>query len=189
MSKNAGKAFEDDFKKSIPDYCFCHRLKDSSQSFIESNFSKFSWDNPCDFFVWNGNLRLFFAIECKSAKTKSISVQMNKEDKSSKMIKYHQIKSLTQISNYEGAIAGFFVNFRDEINNMERTYFIDITNFNKMMKEINKVSFNEIDLILSGGIKINGVKKRTRYTWDIHDFFECEYNKTNKIDNKLEAAI
>ena len=36
MSKNSGKVFEDDFRKSVPDYCFLHRLKDTAQSYNKS---------------------------------------------------------------------------------------------------------------------------------------------------------
>ena len=39
-----------------------------------------------------------------------------------------------------------------------------------MIKKLNKKSFDEIDLINNGAIKINGLKKRTRYAWDINEF-------------------
>ena len=111
-----------------------------------------------------------FAIECKSTKYKSMSFQIDKNDKSTKMIKYHQIDSLTDMSKYNGVRAGFILNFRDEVHNMERTYFQDIKDFNNMCKKINKQSFNEMDLILNGAIKIEGIKKRVHYTWNIDEF-------------------
>lgn len=172
--KNSGKQFEKDFADSIPIYCYAHRLRDTAQSYNKSSKTKFTWDNECDFFIWDSNKHIFYAIECKSTKYKSMTVQLDKEDKSSKMIKYHQIESLTKISEYDGAIAGFFLNFRDENNDTERLYFINIINFNKMMNEINKVSFNEIDAILYGAIKISGNKKRIHWKWDLDNFFKSQ---------------
>lgn len=174
VNSSSGKQFEKDFSSSIPDYCYVHRLRDSAQSYNNSKATKFAWDNECDFFIWDSNMRIFYAIECKSTKYKSMSVQLDKNDKSSKMIKLHQIESLTKISKYDGAIAGFCLNFRDEKNDTERLYFLNITDFNKMMNDINKVSFNEIDIILNNGIKISGNKKRIHFNWDIDSFLKSQ---------------
>lgn len=179
MAKNAGKQFEDDFSSSIPSYCYVHRLKDSAQSYNNSKNTRFAWDNECDFFIWDSDKRIFYAIECKSTKYKSMSVQLNKEDNSNKMVKYHQIESLTKISKFNGAIAGLFLNFRDEENGTERTYFINITDFNKMMKSINKASFNEMDIILNNCIKISGEKKRVHFRWYLDDFFKSQNTQIN----------
>ncbi len=168
---NFGKQFEKDFSDSLPSYCYVHRLRDSAQSYNNSNKTKFTWDNECDFFIWDSQHHIFYAVECKSTKYKSMSVQLDKEDKSSKMIKYHQIESLTKISKFDGAKAGFFLNFRDEKNNTERLYFMHIMDFNKMMKKIDKVSFNEIDILLNNGVKISGEKKRIHFKWNLDDFF------------------
>lgn len=176
MVKNYGKRFEEDFSSSVPEYCYIHRLRDSAQSYNQSKQTSFTWDNECDFFIWNSKKHIFYAIECKSTKYKSMSVQLNKEDKSSKMIKMHQIESLIKISQYDGAVAGFCLNFRDEKNDTERLYFINIIDFNKMMKEIDKSSFNEIDIILYNGIKISGTKKRVRFNWNLDELFESYNN-------------
>ena len=174
MATNVGKQFEKDFSSSVPSYCYLHRLRDSAQSYNNSKNTKFAWDNECDFFIWDSKHCLFYAIECKTTKFKSMSVQLDKEDKSQKMIKYHQIESLTKISKFDGAKAGLFLNFRDEKNGTERTYFMDITDFNKMMKTINKVSCNEIDILMNNGIKIQGEKKRIHFKWYLDDFFEAQ---------------
>ena len=162
---NPGKRFEQDFSSSINSDCLLHRLKDSAQSYNNNKTTKFAWDNPCDFFLYKKPY--FYAIECKSTKYKSMSFQNGESDKTSKMIKYHQIKSLKDFSMYDGAIAGFLLNFRDEENDTQRTYFQDIKSFLDMLKSINKGSFNEIDLLCHSAIKVNGNKKRTRYSWDI----------------------
>jgi len=168
---SSGKQFEKDFSSSIPSHCFVHRLKDTAQSYNNSKATKFAWDNECDFFIYDGISHLFFAIECKSTKYKSFTVQIDKYDESSKMVKFHQIKSLTDMSKYDGLISGFCFNFRDEKNNCQRMYFQLISDFNRMMKEINKASLNEMDLVLYNAVKINGRKKRINYHWDMDVFF------------------
>lgn len=172
MSKNSGKIFEDDFRKSVPDYCFLHRLKDAAQSYNKSENTKFAWENPCDFFIFDSNTHILYALELKSTKYKSMTIQADKTDKS-KMIKLHQIESLTNMSKYDGVMAGFVFNFRDEKNNMERTYFQNIIDFNNMYEKINKQSLNEMDLLLNGAVKINGTKKRVHYTWDLNEFLSA----------------
>lgn len=173
MTKNMGKRFEEDFASSVDDSCcFLHRLKDSAQSYNNSEKTKFSWDNPCDFFVYNGELRYLFAFELKSTCKKSMNFQTSKDDDSSKMIKFHQIESLEKMSKYNGIIAGFLFNFRDEKNKCQRTYFQEIKDFNIMIKTINKKSFDEINLLQNNAIKINGEKKRTRFRWKLDEFFK-----------------
>lgn len=172
---NSGKQFESNFKKSVPDYCYCHRLKDSSQSFVDSKLSDFSWQNPCDFYLYDTKNRIFYASELKSSKQKYITFEnIDEEAPKPKMIHKNQILSLIEIGRYNNTIAGFFFNFRDEERGFERTYFQSIDMFMKMYKNINKFSFNEIDLILYGGIKINGEKLRVNYRWNLDEFFEAQ---------------
>lgn len=175
-SQSAGKQFEKDFTSSLPSYCYVHRLRDSAQSYNNSKNTQFAWNNECDFFIFDSKKHIFYAAECKSTKYKSISVQLNKEEKSNKMIKLHQIESLTKISEYDGAVACFFFNFRDEKNDTERLYFQNIIDFNNMMKEIEKSSFNELDLLTHNGIKISGNKKRVHFDWNLDDFFSSYNN-------------
>lgn len=186
MSANPGKRFEADCKNSFPDYCFVHRLKDSAQSYNNSANTSFSWDNECDFFVFNTKTRLLYAIECKTTKYKSMSVQLSKDDNSSSMVKYHQINSLTKMSEYDGLVTGFFFNFRHfegEKNSFETMYWQGIEDFNSMMSKTGKKSFNELDLLMNNAIKISGVKKRVRYRWDLKEFFSGE-NKEDCRDNE-----
>lgn len=171
--KNAGKQFEDNFKKSIPKYCMIHRLKDTAQSYNNSKETKFTWNNPCDFFCFDSKSHILYAFELKTTKYKSMSYETENDKKSTKMIKYHQIKSLKKLSQYDGITAGFILNFRDEKSGVERTYFQNITDFSSMCQKINKVSFNEIDLIMNGNaIKISGIKKRVNYQWNLDEFLK-----------------
>lgn len=178
---SSGKRFEEDFKKSIPSYCLKHRLKDSGQSFTdftEKSDSNFSWNNECDFFIFDDIHRLFFAIENKTTKFKTMNweneeeYKHNKElgKKSTKLIKWHQIKSLINFSAFNYVIPCLVLNFRDNDDKNQRTYFIHINSFVKMINSVSKKSFDEIDLIQNNAVRIQGQIKRTRYTWDIDQF-------------------
>ena len=176
MVKNYGKAFEQQFKISVPDYCLLHRLRDSAQSFNQSNLTRFAWDNPCDFLLFDSIARILYCLELKTTKNKYMTFEdIDSDEQQNKMIHKHQILSLLEFAKFENVMAGFIFNFRDEVHNMERTYFQDAVSFNKMCKSINKSSFNEMDLLLNGAIKINGTKKRVKYTWDIDEFLKLKH--------------
>lgn len=173
MTNNPGKQFEENFKKSIPDYCLVHRLKDTAQSYNKSKFTKFTWQNPCDFFIYDSEFRLLYCLELKSTKSKYMAFEdIYSDEEQDKMIHKHQIKSLLKFSKFNNVVPGFIFNFRDEKNNMERTYFQHINDFDNMTRTINKTSFNEMDLIVHKAIKINGMKKRVNYYWDIEEFLK-----------------
>ena len=180
--RNVGKLYEKEIADSIPDYCMKHRLRDSAQSFTTHSDTRFSWNNECDFFVFDTKARLLYAIECKTTKYKSMnweSEQEYEQNKSlkkttTKLIKYHQIKSLNDFDRFNNLIPCFILNFRNEDTKDQRTYFIHIKDFMKMIKSLNKKSFDEMDLILNGAIKIHGLRRRIRYAWDINEFL-CNY--------------
>lgn len=178
--QNSGKRFEGDVSSSVPSHIFVHRLNDSAQAYNNSKKTSFCWNNKCDFFLFRKPILI--AVECKSTKYKSMSVQMDKNDSDSSMIKHHQIESLKGISKHDGVVAGFLFNFRHfegEENSFETTYFQSIDAFLNMMKNINKKSFNEIDLINSKDyIRVCGELKRSHYRWDISKLLD-------DIDNKF----
>lgn len=174
MAKNVGKVFEECFKKSIPDYCLLIRLPDPPQSFIKRNDTRFSHKNPFDYICFDTNSRTLYCLELKTTKFKSISFEdINSNEEENRMIHRHQIIGLANHSTYNNVCSGFLFNFRDEKNNMERTYFQEINDFISMVNKINKKSFNELDLIVDGNaIKINGEKKRTRFQWNMDELFK-----------------
>lgn len=166
--KNAGKKFEETIKKSIETSTqFIIRLQDPPQSFIQSEYSKFSNQNPCDYILYDSQYRILMLLELKSTKYKSMNFQLNIDDKQNKMIKYHQIESLSKYSSYNGVLSGFLFNFRDEKNKIERTYFQNVIDFNKMISLLEKKSFNEIDLLMNNSIRLQGKKLRVNYIWDM----------------------
>ena len=170
---NEGKKFEQIFKKSIPDYCLTIRLNDTAQSFKKSNFARFTPKNKCDFVVFNTQTQTLYCLELKSTKYKSISFEdIYSDEEQEKMIHKHQILSLIDFSEFNHVISGFILNFRDEKNDMERTYFQDIRDFLKMCKDIKKKSFNELDLLTHNAMKIDGERKRINYVWNVEKMFE-----------------
>lgn len=161
------------FKESIPDYCLIIRLNDTAQSFQKSNFARFTPKNKCDFIVFNTKSQILYCLELKSTKYKSISFEdIYSNEEQNKMIHKHQIIALSDFSVYDNVVAGFVLNFRDEENNMERTYFQNIDDFLEMCKDINKKSFNELDLLTHNAIKLEGERKRTNYVWFVNKMFE-----------------
>lgn len=165
---NVGKKFEKCFKDSIPDFCLKYRLKDPPQAQNHTINSTFSWDNPCDFFMFDTRNRELWCLELKSTKQKYMSFEdINSNSPKKKTIKKHQILDLAKFGKFDYVNAGFIINFRDEEKGVERSYYQNINDFMHMCANISKTSFNEIDLIMNGAIKINGELLRVNYRWDI----------------------
>lgn len=184
--KNTGKIFEEDIKKSVDrSRCLIIRIPDPPQSFTKRADTAFSVKNPCDFIVFDSKTRILFPMELKSTKFKSMSFESENEKDTSKMIKWHQIDGLLKYSMIDYVIPCFILNFRDEKNKMQRTYSIYIRQFVDMIGKLDKKSFNEIDLINNGAVKVCGEIKRTRYRWDLSGMFNIlayNYARKYKID-------
>ena len=178
MAKNVGKAFEADWKKSVPDYCLLIRLPDPPHSFTKRSDTRFSVKNPCDYICYDSESRLLYCLELKTTSSKSMSFEnIHSDEKDNKMIHRHQTKALLEFSKYEGVIAGFVFNFRHfegEPNYNEMTYFMEANDFQRMCDSINKKSFNEIDAVLYGARRIDGKKKRTRFSWDVDGLLKSQ---------------
>lgn len=171
---NSGKIFEDDFRSSVDkDRCLLIRLNDQPQSFAKT--AKFSLKPPCDFILYDSHTKLFVPLELKTTKYKSMSYEnIYEENPDNAMIHKHQQEKLLEFSKYSGVKSGLMLNFRTEETGIQRTYYISIENFLDMCKKINKKSVNEIDLLTIGkAVKINGLKKRTRYSWDINELLDA----------------
>ena len=173
MSKNEGKIFEEDIKNSIPDYAKLLRIPDPPQSFTKRSDTKFSNKNPYDFECFDSTRRTLYCWELKSTSKKYIGFQTSKKDDREVLIKWHQIEGLTKASKYENVISGFLLNFRLD-NGEQLLYFLNIKDFNIMIKNIDKKSFNIMDAVLYNAIKISGNKKRTRFHWDLDSFLKSQ---------------
>lgn len=165
---NVGKQFELNFKKSIPDYVLLYRPPDSAQSFLNNSKLRFSRKSPFDYLMWDSQRHILYALELKTVKGISISFERDKEEK--REIHYHQIKGLNEWNKYDGIICGFIIEFRK----IEKTVFIGIDSFNKLIASINKSSFNYTDLVESklDYIIIPQTKKRTQYSYDIEQLLQ-----------------
>lgn len=152
--KNKGKLFEQDLKNSVPQVCWIYRLRDNASSFAGGTNTRFTSSNICDYILFDDVSKTLFLIECKSTKGSSMPLTMVRDT---------QIKGLTEASRHN-LVAGFIINFRNDNND---TFFIAISNFSKMISQIQKKSFNVKDLSDNGAIKISNAKKRTRYIYDI----------------------
>lgn len=179
MAQNIGKKFENNFKASMPDDVFYYRLKDSAQSFYQSNNLRFSSKNPCDAFLYK--YPMFVAIELKNVASTSISFERNKTEKG--VIHFHQIEALRKFASYKGIVAGFVLNFRHK-DGTEICYFLHIKNFDKMIENINKKSFNEKDLLKNNPIVIENIKKRTNYTYNVSKFLQDARSVYCNIDTE-----
>lgn len=180
-SQSAGKQFEADFKRSVPSSSLLIRLNDSPQAFSKSKMTRFTHRTPCDFILFDGKRRILVPVELKTTKYKSISYEdVNSDDAQNRMIHKHQIVGLTKFSEYENVIAGFILNFRDEKNDCERCYFISVQDFNEMANKSDKCSCNELDILSSGGIRLEGEKRRVHYTWDIESLLDVLIEKCNR---------
>lgn len=170
---NSGKIFEDDFRSSVDkERCLLIRLNDQPQSFAKT--AKFSLKPPCDFVLYDSYTKLFVPLELKTTKYKSMSYEnIYEENPDNAMIHKHQQEKLLEFSKYDGVKSGLMLNFRTEETGIQRTYYISIENFLDMCKKLNKKSVNEIDLLTIGkAIKVNGSKKRIRYSWDINELLD-----------------
>ena len=165
MAQNIGKIFESQIKKSVPDYALLYRLPDSAQSFGGGNL-RFSNRNPFDFLLWDSIKHKLYAMEMKTVSGKSISFERNKQEKGE--IHFHQINGLNDWNKFDGITCGFVIEFRQ----LEKTIFLEISEFNKLILAITKKSFNFNDLAENNisYIVIRQEKSRTRYIYDIDTF-------------------
>lgn len=141
-----------------------YRLKDDAQSFGTNDKLRFSKKNPCDAFLFK--TPHFYALELKSVASNSISFERSKEEKG--VIHYHQITSLEKFSTYENCVAGFVLNFRTD----NHTYFINIKDFDTMISELDKKSFNESDLLKYNPILIEQTLKKVNYKYNVGKFLQ-----------------
>lgn len=166
MANNTGKRFEADFKKSVPSYALLYRLPDSAQAFGGNSNLRFSSKNPFDYLIWDSKKHILYALELKTVAGKVISFERSKDE--NREIHWHQIEGLNKWNKYDGITCGFIIEFRA----IEKTVFIDISEFNKLINMVTRKSFNFDDLnnhkiqyLIIGQEKI-----RTRYKYRVDEF-------------------
>lgn len=174
-SQSAGKQFELSIKQSIPDHILLIRLNDSPQAFKQSNLTRFTPKNPFDYLCFDTESRILFCLELKSTSNKYMGFEdIHSSEEQHSIIHKHQTLGLLKCSEYPNVVAGFLFNFR--LQDTELTYFMEVNQFQKMCDSINKKSFNIMDAVLYGAKKIEGFKKRTRWYWNLDEFFKSYSN-------------
>ncbi len=176
MSRNVGKIFEDEIKRSIPDNVLLCRLPDAAQSFAKSNNLRFSRKSPFDFIIWDSEHRRLYAVEAKTVAGKSISFERDKNDKG--VIHWYQSEGLNVWGAYAGVEAGFMIQFRE----LEKTIFLRVGEYNRLIQMITKKSFryDELEKYNIHFFHIPQKIARTRYTYDFTALF-------NQIENEGET--
>lgn len=173
---NIGKAFENAIKRSIPDSILLYRIPDAAQSFGGSNRLRFSRKNPFDFIMWESSNHILFALELKTVSGKSISFERTKEDHGD--IHLHQIEGLNEWNKFDGIVCGFIIEFRS----MDTTIFIDVSDFNTLMRSIQKKSFTikDLDKLYINYITISKTLIKKRYKYNIEQFVQDIYSQYYK---------
>lgn len=156
---NAGKQFEQDFRKSIPERVFFYRFRDGTAAWKVQENTRFQQSNMCDCMIFNG---ILYLLELKTHKGKSIPFSAIREN---------QITELSKASTYPKIIAGFVVNFRDA----EKTYFATAPKIEYFMsheerKSIPLIWFEE------NGTLIQQKRLRVHYRYDIDKFLTENVN-------------
>lgn len=169
--KNKGKIFEDDFKKSIPDNCWCKRLNDNAASWSGGNATRFSSTNECDFLLRDIETKELFALELKST-IGSLTFWREDFEKNKKgatyAIKKNQIIGLQKFKTYH-LICGLIFNFRNKNN---ETYFVDISDFINYTNLLSKKSINIHDVRNMQNIQIENTLLQTHYRYNISKFIK-----------------
>lgn len=153
---NSGKRFEQQFRKDIPKEIFYYRFKDSTGSWGANNSVRYTPSNICDCMLFDGEY-LFF-LELKSCKGKSLPLNNIREN---------QIKELERVSSYCNVISGFVINFSE----LGECYYISIEKVIDFISKNTRKSI-PIDYLKEEGIKIECVKKKVNYTYDLKKFLE-----------------
>ncbi len=152
MASNSGKAFEQDLKNSVPEWCWIYRFKDGTANFNgkKNENVRFQANNICDFMVM-GSKQLFL-LELKTHGGVSIPFDC---------IRKNQIEEMAKV-NHESIEAYFILNFRD----LEKTYAVKA----KVLKEYMESSERKSIPLLwceKNSIEIPTEKKRTRYKYNL----------------------
>ena len=125
-----------------------------------------------------------FTLELKSTEGTSMTFYrkdfINDGKKHSFMIKKNQLEGLSESNKFKGIISGLVLNFRK----YNHTYFMFINDANNMIRDIDRKSFNEKDVISNNGYLIEQRLKKVKYNYNLQKFIEDMQNKI--LNNKGE---
>ena len=146
---NAGKVFEEDFRKSAESYLEIdvNRLKDpvGGQAGVR---------NICDFIVYTFPYIFYFELKSRQGNTLNF-----------KEITNVQWNGLVKKSAKHGAIPGVLVDYSDH----NESYFVHIDDLVQLRDVEGKKSLH-IAYCREHGIKLHGERKRTRFAYYVQNF-------------------
>lgn len=155
--KNEGKKFEEDFKKSIPSWCWCNRYKDGTANIgnVKNEKVRFQAHNVCDFEVFAENK--LFLLELKSYNGVSIPLSG---------IRKTQLEEMLKASNYKNIEPYFMLNFRP----LQKVYAVKVENVQDFIKKAERKSI-PVKWCIENGIEIEVIKKKVRFRYELDNFF------------------
>jgi recombination protein U len=156
MANNEGKRFEEDIKKSVPNWCWIYRFKDGTANFsgAKNENVRFQAHNICDFMVMT--IDKLFLLELKSHK--GVSIPFN-------CIRPKQIEEMSGI-DHQNIRAFFIFNFRD----LEKTYAVKAELVKNYIENSSRKSI-PIQFCINQGIEIPGEKKKVRFRYNLERLF------------------
>lgn len=155
--KNAGKVFEEDIKKSVPEEYWIYRFKDGTANFSGSKNEnvRFQAHNICDFMIMAKENLILLELKTHAG----VSIPFN-------CIRKNQIEEMSKIEHPK-IKAYFILNFRDN----EKTYAVSAKELREYIENSNRKSI-PISWCEENGIEILGVKKKVRYRYLVEEFLE-----------------
>jgi len=153
---NQGKRFEQDFMKSIPDYCFKYKFRDNPRGGEKSDKFRFTASNICDILLFDD--RILYLLELKSVK--GISLPFGNINKKS-------LREMDCKADMPRARAYLVVEYRQE----KKVYAIEVWRVLKYMEKSDRKSI-PITFAESYGEEIQSHLKRTRFSYGIEEFLE-----------------
>lgn len=157
MAKNEGKRFEEDFKKSIPKWCWCNRYKDGTANFggTKNENVRFQAHNICDFEVLAEDK--LFLLELKSYNGVSIPLSG---------IRKTQLEEMLKASEYKNIKPYFMFNFRL----LQKIYAVKVENVQEFVTKAERKSI-PVKWCIENGIELEGIKKKVRFKYNLEEFF------------------
>lgn len=169
-TKNKGKIFEENVAKSaIHQGLYIDRLHDTDLSYNGNTVSKYTPKSRCDYYMFvptENEMGVLFGLECKSTKYNSMSIEIEEDTNPTAMIKFHQIKSLCHMRTFQGIQSGFLMNFRDDENNLDDTYYMDVKKFIDFLTETGKKTINKTDCKMRA-VKVQSELLRKNYRYNL----------------------
>ncbi|KEI10539.1 hypothetical protein Z957_02055 [Clostridium sp. K25] len=170
LAKNEGKKFEEDFKRSVPEWCWCNRYKDGTANFKgdKNENVRFQAHNICDFEVFAKDK--LFLLELKSYQGASIPLSG---------IRKNQLEGMIKASRYKNVIPYFLLNFRG----VQRVYAIKVQTLHEFIKTTTRKSI-PIKFCVENGIEIASEQKRTRFRYNLEILFSEQIEESEVKESK-----